>query len=233
MACVRHNVSLTTWSRWCELSDTVVSSAIWMPMGRLDAAIQTDWPAPRMPLSLALPTVYAWDEVALGRMAGGRMHSLAKDRPAGAWKTTRGGMHMTNPAFMPLVMVKELTATEYAGQQQWANTTLASLNQAQEEAYALKERPQWRARMHDLGTLPAEERAWLAHVPWWLACNPLRFPYWYGKPEPRNAALLYVLQQIAKNASYDNVDTCFKERYLKERMSHLLALHAGALEQGE
>ena len=109
------------------------------------------------------------------------MHSLAKDRPAGAWKSKRGGLHLPNPAFMPLVMVKELTAIEYAGQQQWANMTLASLNQAQEEAYALMQRPQWRARMRDLWTLPAEERALLAHVPWWLACNPLRFSYWYGK----------------------------------------------------
>ena len=198
--------------RWCELVDTVVSSAIWMPMGRLDTAFQTDWPAPGMPLSLALPTVYAWDEVASGRHSGGRIHNLAKIRPNGTWKTTKGGMHMTVPAFMPLVMVKELTATEYAGQQQWANTTLASLNEAQKEAYTLKRRPEWRARLHNLDALSAEELAWLRHVPWWLACNPLRFPYWYGKPEPRNAALLYVLQQVANHASYEDVETCFKER---------------------
>ena len=218
--------------RWCELGDTVVSSAIWMPMGRLDTAIQTDWPAPGMPRSLALPTVYEWGKVTAGRLSGGRVHNLAKIRPNGTWKTTRGGMHMTNPAFMPLVMVKELTATEYPGRQQWENMTLASLNEAQEDSYELKKYPQWRARMHDLEALPADELAWLPHVPWWLACNPRRFPYWYGKPEPRNAALLYVLQQVANNVSYDDVDACFEEHISRTKNTHVFAPHEGSLQRG-
>ena len=28
------------------------------------------------------------------------------------------------------------------------------------------------------------------YVPWWLACNPARYPYWFGRPDPRNALLL-------------------------------------------
>ena len=33
-----------------------------------------------------------------------------------------------------------------------------------------------------------------AYVPWWLACNPARYPYWYGKREPRLSQLYEALQ---------------------------------------
>jgi hypothetical protein len=196
---------------WCEMADTVASSAIWMPMGRLDTAFQTDFPAPGLPLTLALPTIYAWKAVASAEFGGGRMHSLASARPNGAWTTTKGGMHMTNPAFLPLIMVKELTATEYGGNKPLGNTSLASLNLAQDEAYALERSPNLRARMVDVDKLPTTAAAWLRHIPWWLACNPQRYPYWYGRSEPRNAALLYALQQIARNASFDDMEICIKK----------------------
>jgi hypothetical protein len=35
----------------------------------------------------------------------------------------------------------------------------------------------------------------LPSVPAWLACNPKRFPYWFGQPDPRNAALLAALRE--------------------------------------
>ena len=28
------------------------------------------------------------------------------------------------------------------------------------------------------------------YLPWWLECNPDRFPYWWGRPDPRNVDLL-------------------------------------------
>ena len=28
------------------------------------------------------------------------------------------------------------------------------------------------------------------YIPWWLACNPQRFPYWFGQPDPRNKELV-------------------------------------------
>ena len=32
-------------------------------------------------------------------------------------------------------------------------------------------------------------------IPWWLECNPGRFPYWHGKKEPRNRVLLWAIEQ--------------------------------------
>ena len=33
-----------------------------------------------------------------------------------------------------------------------------------------------------------------AYVPWWLGCNPARYPYWYGEREPRLKELYEALQ---------------------------------------
>ena len=30
-------------------------------------------------------------------------------------------------------------------------------------------------------------------IPWFLACNPDRFPYWFGRPDPRNEDLFHQL----------------------------------------
>ena len=35
------------------------------------------------------------------------------------------------------------------------------------------------------------------YIPWWLACNPPRYPYWFGRPDPRNSLLLQELHQQA------------------------------------
>ena len=35
-------------------------------------------------------------------------------------------------------------------------------------------------------------------VPWFLACNQQRFPYWYGQPDPRNQAFLDALGETNK-----------------------------------
>ena len=32
------------------------------------------------------------------------------------------------------------------------------------------------------------------YIPWWLQCNPERYPYWFGKPDPRNIDLLLEFQ---------------------------------------
>ena len=32
------------------------------------------------------------------------------------------------------------------------------------------------------------------YIPWWLECNPARYPYWFGNPEPRNKNLLLEFQ---------------------------------------
>ena len=41
-------------------------------------------------------------------------------------------------------------------------------------------------------------------VPWFLACNPERFPSWFGKPDPRNEVLRRALQNFFENYNQTN-----------------------------
>ena len=36
------------------------------------------------------------------------------------------------------------------------------------------------------------------YIPWFMGCNPNRFPYWFGKSDPRNDVLYWLLQMFLK-----------------------------------
>ena len=40
-------------------------------------------------------------------------------------------------------------------------------------------------------------------VPWFLACNPDRYPYWYGEPDPRNKNLWAALHSGSYHSSME------------------------------
>ena len=51
-------------------------------------------------------------------------------------------------------------------------------------------------------------------VPWFLACNEQRFPYWYGHPDPRNTAFLDALGETNKDMGTKKLfltEGCFDE----------------------
>ena len=51
-------------------------------------------------------------------------------------------------------------------------------------------------------------------VPWFLACNKQRFPYWYGHPDPRNQAFLDALGETNKDMGTKKLfltEGCFDE----------------------
>ena len=50
----------------------------------------------------------------------------------------------------------------------------------------------WRSRLDPVESVEDMEM----YVPWFLACNPDRFPYWFGRQEPRNKLLHEVLQKF-------------------------------------
>ena len=87
----------------------VITGAIWMPLGSLDRAWQTDYPVEGRPHTFSLPTIYRWQSVADGEQDGSRLLIRFKGSRD---KYVMGGMHMTNPAFLPLAILKEITASE-------------------------------------------------------------------------------------------------------------------------
>ena len=91
-----------------------------------------------------------------------------------------GGIHMTNSALLVTRILKELTATEDVFYGGFVNTDyLLSLTEEdavreQERLYRLEDRQCWKAN-----TDPVEEvQDVRPRVPWWLECNPHRYPYW-------------------------------------------------------
>jgi hypothetical protein len=104
-----------------------------------------------------------------------------------------GGAHLTNPAFLPNALLKEITGTEYSMKIPGFfndNHNLAELDRQQARVFNLENKSSWLKRID-----PAESVADVAtELPWWLACNPERFPYWFGKPDPRNEALLLAMR---------------------------------------
>ena len=80
-----------------------------MPMGSLERAWKTDYPVEGRPHTFSLPTIYKLNAVMEGREDGGRKLIRFKGVRD---KYVMGGMHMTNPAYLPLAILKEITASE-------------------------------------------------------------------------------------------------------------------------
>jgi hypothetical protein len=107
-------------------------------------------------------------------------------------------VHLTNSSFLPNALLKELTATEY-GQKVGGffnlNHTLADLDIQQNIIHSLSNRPEWVQRTDPASSVEDV----LVALPWWLACNTARFPYWHGRPDTRNRALLRAMESCPGN----------------------------------
>ena len=108
---------------------------------------------------------------------------------------------MTNPAFMPLAILKELTATEddfYGGYVNMAylfNMTIEDINEEQKKYFNLVGRSCWEENRDNIEDAKDVEK----YIPWFVECNPKRYPYWFGKPEPRNQDLLDARSSMKKS----------------------------------
>ena len=176
--------------KWCETSSDLLSGALWMPLGNLNWALRTGFPVHEKPHTFGLPTIYKWKDIMSKKFKGRR---LQIEHPGKVNKKyISGGIHMTNPAYIPLAILKELTATEddfYGGYINTAyllNMTIEDINYEQDRYFKLDGRTCWLENIDSIEDAHDVEK----YVPWFLDCNPNRYPYWYGKTEPRNQDLL-------------------------------------------
>ena len=99
---------------------------------------------------------------------------------------------MTNHAFLPEAILKELTATEddvftgFINTDNLLSMELDDLNREQENLYNMVDKECWLANSDNINNVTDVEK----FVPWFLSCNPHRCPYWIGVPDPRNKDLL-------------------------------------------
>jgi len=184
--------------RWCETTHPVLSGALWMPLGRFDLALRTDRPVVGRTHTWALPTIYRWRDIERGNQLGRRLFG-----PPHTGKQENyilGGTHLTRPAFLPSAILKELSATEkgwYPGLVNVAFLLVATkkdLDREQTSLYNLDDNRCWQGFSDPMNTVTDVE----AYIPWYLKCNPGSFPYWFGKPDPRNAALVSAMAVIGK-----------------------------------
>ena len=104
-----------------------------------------------------------------------------------------GGIHMTNIAFLPNALLKEMTGTEY--QNKFSsffndNHDLEDLDKQQGRSFAMENHKSLQDRRDPISAVTDVPTI----LPWWLACHPARYPYWFGRPDPRNQMLLKAMQ---------------------------------------
>ena len=154
--------------RWCETSSDILSGALWVPMGNLEKALRPHYPVVGKPHAFSMPTLYKWRIVRENQSAGRRLFNMSS-----SGQFVSGGIHMTNSAFLPTALLKELTATEddfYSG---FINTdflfsmTAEELDTEQDRLYRM-DYQQCFAQLLDKkeDALDTEQ-----YVPWFLGCN--------------------------------------------------------------
>ena len=93
--------------KWCQVTNEVLTGALWVPLGDLAKAMRPDRAVVGRPHGFAMPTIYKWGTIRRGDQSGQRMgHTEATEAHV------VGGIHLTNPPFLPAFIIKEMTATE-------------------------------------------------------------------------------------------------------------------------
>ena len=182
--------------RWCNLTSPVITGALWMPVGSLDRALKSDYPVVGRPHTYGLPTIYQWGQITSGQADGSRLQVHFKGLRD---KCVEGGIHMTNSPFFPIAVLKEITGTEYrrniSGFFNNVFEDVADIDYQQNMITTLDSKPFWKNTTVPLDKAPDVT----PHVPWFLACNTHRFPYWFGQPDPRNYHLLMAMRSGFKD----------------------------------
>lgn len=203
--------------RWCELSGPAISAGLWMPLGNLDKAYQSVFPVGpsthQLPHTWRSPTIYKWEEIATGRQDGRRNFA--------SWdvvsKYILGGIHMSGNSFLPTAILKHISGTDQNRQyhsffDMYQNVTLAELDEQQSALY------RWQYYQYGVVTFwitdadfdPVDKVTDIRpQVPWFLACNKKRYPYWFGEADPRNRNLLHALEKGSSQLSLEQRQEMF------------------------
>ena len=185
--------------KWCQTSADLLSGALWMPLGNLNWALRTGFPVKDRPHTFSLPTIYKWKDIRSGKHIGKRLLVDFPEMPVE--KYISGGIHLTNPAFMPQALLKELTATEdnfyggYINSAYLLSLTLEDINAEQQRYFQLDGKDCWRKSVDNAKDAPDV----VQYLPWFLSCNLDRYPYWLGQLDPRNLDLYQSLEKLKQS----------------------------------
>ena len=178
----RENVQLL---RHCVPKGPAVDIGIWFANGRLTNAFRPDYPVSGHPYSLGDPTYHTFAG-AKALVAAGKVPSRNRGTSG---PFLLGGMHMTRHRFLPYMVLESITCTECG----WSGASFTSDIQRTMTSPDIRAMEIFWDKIHtivpsrtvDISSLPESEREALVKVPWFLTCNPDRYPYWSGKHDDR------------------------------------------------
>eukprot|EP00667_Euglena_gracilis_P006414 EG_transcript_6468 len=183
----------------CELARPITTGAIWMPAGGdLTRGASCDFAPAGMPYALGSPTIFRADALRQTGFCTGKCEIGERIRnPEAGQFPVLGGAHLTWVPYLPQVYLKELTATEYKGgageNRKWLNRIHHGVEHDSLDAMQLAIPDDLAFRYAPNANVQPQQ---LIQVPWLLRCNPDRFPYWYRRPDPRNALLRDFLLEL-------------------------------------
>jgi hypothetical protein len=182
----RDNVQLL---RHCEMVGPSVDIGSWFAWTRIDDAFRPDWPVPGNPWTLGDPTYWT---VASATEFGQDGTNFPNRMRGTSGKFLLGGIHMTDNGYLPFIMAKFIACTECGDSAAQLITELASYfqeGQATMEVLsklgkALDRSQPLQSRFQKVPEI-REALGAAYHLPWFLQCNPERYPSWYGKQDNR------------------------------------------------
>lgn len=136
-------------------------------MGKLTNAFKTDWPVPGHPYSLGDPTFFT-------------MKAVMSAKNSGGYLTRRRGK---SGSFLPYMMLESITCSECGG----GDPTFVRKVQTIMMSNNVEEMVRWWdeyltgimwVHSQDEFWINETEKESLMKIPWFLKCNPDRYPYW-------------------------------------------------------
>jgi hypothetical protein len=186
----RRNVELV---KHCAMAKTRPSLdiGIWFPFGNVGYAYKSDFPIRGHPYTLGDPTFWTFASATKHHR---RTKNIPGRRRGNSMSYLLGGIHMSHYSYLPLIIIKSLTATEAAGARDrlWvelANAFNSDNLAAWEANISLPFRGVPNERVNPLSKIPSTELEGIVYHPWFYECNRARYPRWEWKNDSRLGVL--------------------------------------------
>ncbi|OUM70312.1 glycosyltransferase family 17 protein [Piromyces sp. E2] len=145
--------------------------------GTYDVIVKPDWPVPDHPFSLGDPSFFTVRS-AKNFVHGNEYPSRRRGR-SGKYIVGNMGAHLTYYPYIPFLLNKYVVCTEC---HPFIVNTTKSMEEIHEDVVQYSKRYH---RWSPLDTVKSSIQD-LYFIPWFLKCNPQRFPAFYHNPDPRN-----------------------------------------------
>ena len=176
--------------RYCELKVSVFDIGIWFSFGDIQTAFKSDFPIIGLPYSFAGASFWTLAE------ARRKIPYPSYRRGLQGSNALLGGQHLTHYNYLPFLLTKAFTITDGLPTQTKTMENLAKLKRIEDPTDAYKNilsklnsmmKGVSASRFRKVEELIKKEPIYkeVVLMPWFLKCNPSRYPAWFQKTDPR------------------------------------------------